>query len=366
MLRRKISLTLVVSMVAALHVPVDSLDDFVRAEMHTQQIPGVVLVVLKDGEVVTQRAYGVANIEFNLPMKTEDVFSIASVTKLFTTTAIFELVQDDKLHLEDKLTALLPGLPEAWKGITILHCLSHTSGLPDLYEGISNLPIAFTPTEAIQKIALKPLVFKPGEKSRYNQTEFLLLRMVIERVSGKPFEAFMAERIFTPLGMKTAQFADAKDIIPNKVTLYSRYIPDASRFEFVNRNGDGVLSDHQMWIVPNLYPESVKAGAGLVMNAPDLAKFDTALSAKTLLNEHTIEEMWAPVKLTDGGDGDYTAGWRRWVQNGKVIVGHAGGSGVEYDRIVGGHYSVILLTDCPGANTHSFALGVLRLYVPGL
>jgi hypothetical protein len=65
----------------------------------------------------------------------------------------------------------------------------------------------------------------------------------------------------------------------------------------VSRNGDGVLSDHQMWIVPSLYPESVKAGGALVMNAPDLAKFDAALSEKTLLNEHTIEEMWAPVKL---------------------------------------------------------------------
>lgn len=334
--------------------------------LRTQQIPGIVLIVLKDGEILTQRAYGVANIEFDVPMKVEDAFSISSITKLFTTTAVLELVQEGKLRLDDRVTALLPGLPESWKDITILHCLSHTSGLPDLYEGISNLPIAFTPAEAIKKVAAKPLAFKPGEKSRYNQTEFLLLRMTIERISGKSFEAFMAERVFNPLGMKTAQFADAKDIVPNKATLYSRYIPDASPFEFLNRNGDGVLSDHQMWIVPSLYPESVRAGGGLVMNAPDLAKFDAALSARTLLNGHTIEEMWAPVKLSDGRDGDYAAGWRRWVQNGKVIVGHAGGSGVEYDRMIDGHYSVILFTDCPGSNTHSFALGVLRLYVPSL
>ena len=229
-------------MVAALCARADSVDDFVMAQMRTQQVPGVVLVVVKDGEIVTQRAYGVANIEFNVPMKVEDVFTISSVTKLFTTTLVFELVQEGKLRLDDKVTALLPGLPEAWKDITILHCLSHTSGLPDLYEGISNLPIAHTPAEAVKKVALKPLVFKPAEKSRYNQTEFLLLRMTIERVSGRPFEALMAERIFTPLGMKTAQFADTKDIIPNKATLYSRCIPDASRFEFMERNGDGVLS----------------------------------------------------------------------------------------------------------------------------
>jgi CubicO group peptidase (beta-lactamase class C family) len=191
------------------------------------------------------------------------------------------------------------------------------------------------------------------------KTDFLPLRMVIERISGKQLETFMADRIFIPLGMKT------QDIIPNNATLYSRHIPDPSRFEFVNRDGDGVLSDHQMWIVPRLYPESVRAGVGLVMNALDLAKSDAALSAKTLLHVRTIEEMWAPVKLLDGRTGDYAAGWRRWVQDGKVIVGHAGG-GVEYDRLIDGHYSVILLTDCPGTNTHSFALGVLRLHVAGL
>jgi CubicO group peptidase (beta-lactamase class C family) len=176
-------------------------------------------------------------------------------------------------------------------------------------------------TEAIRTVALKPLAFDPGEKSRYNQTEFLLLRMAIERISGKQFEAFMADRIFKPLGMKTAQSADAKDIISNKLTLYSRYIPDPSRFESVNRKGDGVLSDRQMWIVPSPYPESVRATAGLVINAPDLARFDAALSTKTLLNEHTLEDMCAPAKLSDGGSGDYAAGWRRWMQNGNVIVG---------------------------------------------
>ena len=103
--------------------------------------------------------------------------------------------------------------------------------------------------------------------------------------------------LIQPLALKIAQFAEVKDIIPGKATLYSRYIPDASRFEFMERNGDGVLSEHQMWIVPSLYPESVRAGAGLVMNALDLAKFDAALSAKGLLNAHTLETMWEPGAL---------------------------------------------------------------------
>jgi D-alanyl-D-alanine carboxypeptidase len=157
-----------------------------------------------------------------------DVFPIASITSLFTATAVFELVQDGKIRLDDRIAALVPGLPALWKDITILQCLSHTSGLPDLYEASHILPIAFTPAEAIQKLAVKPLAFKPDEKTRYNGAGFLLRRIVIERISGKPFDEFMADRVFQPLGMKTAQFADARDVIPGKATMYSRVIPDAS------------------------------------------------------------------------------------------------------------------------------------------
>ena len=106
----------------------DGLNGYVAAEMRKQQIPGAVIVVLKDGRVVTQRAYGTANIEFGVPMKVENVFSISSITKLFTTVAVFELIQDGKL--DDGIGTVVPGLPESWKEITALHCLRHTSGLP--------------------------------------------------------------------------------------------------------------------------------------------------------------------------------------------------------------------------------------------
>jgi len=119
---------------------------------------------------------------------------------------------------------------------------------------------------------------------------------------------------FLCLGMTTARFADAKDIVPNKASLYSRYTPDQSRFEFADRNGDGVLSDRQMWVVSNLYPESIRAGAGLVMNALDFARLDTALSGGTMLNTETIRAMWAPVRLLDGQVGECALGWRRWVE----------------------------------------------------
>jgi D-alanyl-D-alanine carboxypeptidase len=361
-MKRQVALTMLL-LTAAVSTRADDLDDFVKGQMKAQQIPGIVVVVLENGAIVEQRAYGVANIEFDVPMKVEDVFPIASVTKLFTATAVFELVQDGRIRLEDKVSSVVPGLPAAWSDITILHCLSHTSGLPDLYEG-SFLPIAYTPADAIQKLAVKPLDFKPGDKTRYNDTEYLLLRMVIERVSGKTFEDFLAEHIFQPLGMKTAQFADARDIVPRKVPLYSRWPPDLSRREFEIRNPTDAAwpSEHQKWVVPLLYPESVRAGAGLVMSALDLAKFDAALSAKSLLKAGTLEKMWAPMRLSDGTVGDFTAGWQRLGQHSPAVIGHAGWSGVDYVRMIDGQYSVIVFTDCPGTFARALTIGILQLF----
>jgi CubicO group peptidase (beta-lactamase class C family) len=363
-LKSKIVLAILVT-ITAVPAHADRLDNLVNSQMKELHIPGVVIIVQHDGTVEEQRAYGLANIEFDVPMTVQDVFPIASITKLFTATAVLELVQDHKIRLEDKVSSIVPGLPSLWNEITILQCLNHTSGLPDLYEG-TILPIASTPEEAIHKLSMKPLAFRPGEKTRYNQTEFMLLQMVIEKVSRRSYQEFMADGVFQPLGMKTARFADARDIIPRKITLYSRLTPDASRLELETRNGIAVPSDRPRWIVPYLYPDSVRAGAGLVMSAPDLARFDAALTAKKLLSPRMLELMWTPAKLPNGLIGDFTAGWQYWGQEPhtkKEIVGHNGGSGVEYIRTVDGQYSIIVFTDCPEALTHIMAMGILNLYL---
>ncbi len=364
-MRRKIALTILL-LTTAVSTRADRLDEYVNRLMNEQQVPGAVVIVLRDGSVLEQRAYGLANIEFNVPMTVDKVFTMSGITGVFTSTAVFGLVQDGKLRLNDSISTLVSGLPDNWRNITILECLNHTSGLPNLYDGpFSSLPIAFNPAEAIQKLALKPLLSKPGEKVSYSLTDFLLLRLVIEKVSGVPFDEFMTERLFRPLGLSSAQFADARDIVSGKATLYSGFTPDASRLDFARRGGFGVRSDHQMWTVPFFCPESVSAGAGLVMSAQDLAKFDAALSAKKVLSGDSLGMMWAPTKVSNGAAGDYTAGWRQWGQEAPIpetIVGHNGGSGVEYLRLIGGQYSVIVLTNRGDSNVHAFTMGILNLY----
>ena len=109
----------------------DEVDAYIRTEMGKRKIPGVALAIVKDGRVINRQVYGKASIELNVPVKPTTVFLLASVTKVFTSAAILSLVEEGRLSLDDSITKLLPDLPRLWAPVTVRHCLSHTSGLPD-------------------------------------------------------------------------------------------------------------------------------------------------------------------------------------------------------------------------------------------
>jgi len=115
----RVSLFILVSLLTVPCLFADSVDDYLREQMNARHIPGLVLLVLKDGKVIKQQAYGLANVELGVPTRTDTVFPLASVTKVFTGTAVYLFVQEGKLHPDDKVTQLLPGLPNAWSEITV-------------------------------------------------------------------------------------------------------------------------------------------------------------------------------------------------------------------------------------------------------
>jgi CubicO group peptidase (beta-lactamase class C family) len=106
-------------------------DEYIRAEMQAQQIPGLALAVIKDGKTVIARGYGLANVEHQVPVKPETIFQSGSTGKQFTATAVMMLVEEGKLSLDDKITKYFPDGPEAWQKITVRHMLTHTSGMTD-------------------------------------------------------------------------------------------------------------------------------------------------------------------------------------------------------------------------------------------
>lgn len=130
----------------------DTLDDDIKNAMKKNNVPGAVMMVMRDGKVLKQQAYGLANVELPVPSKIIDVYPLASVTKVFTATVVLMLVQDGKLRLEEPIGEILPALPAKWHALTVRQCLTHSTGLPDIFEDDSPVPIAWEQAELIEKL----------------------------------------------------------------------------------------------------------------------------------------------------------------------------------------------------------------------
>lgn len=289
----------------------DEVDQYVEAFIKKRGIPGLSLAVVRDGKLVKAAGYGLANLELNVPAKPETVYEIGSISKHFTAEAILLLAEEGKLSLDDPLSKYLNDAPEAWKGITLRHILAHTSGLKD-WEAANALSYRreYTPEEFIKLMAPFPLDFAPGEKWAYSNTGYPLLGMVIERVSGKKFEAFMAECIFKPLGMNATRFNHPSHIVPDHA---GGYVEE-----------DGVLRKGEP-----LRPEVIAPNGGMLTTVLDMAKWEQVFYSERLLKRSRLEQMLSPVRLNSGatfnsGLGvflDTFRGHRLILHNGSTVAG---------------------------------------------
>lgn len=341
----------------------DEVDDYVRGEMRRRHTPAVALLVMRDGRVLKQKAYGLANVELNVPASEETLFQIASITKTFTAVGIMSLVEEGKFSLDDGVRKILPTLPASWGGVKIRHLLSHTSGLPDVSLGDdTDAVIAETRPEALKKLARMPFKSRPGAKWSYNETGYVLLGMIIEKVSGLSYEEFMARRFFRPLGMTRTIFGDDRAVVAGRASMYTRY----------ERQADEAPSPEGLWTYRNIYPSYTYMGAGLNTNVSDLSKWDAALSEGRILKPQTLEEMWRPVRLNDGRvfhlekNLAYSNGWLVYELPGHRAVGHSGSDATSYIRFLDDRLTVAVLTNCQGADPDSLALGVAAFYIPAL
>ncbi|HEX8723640.1 MAG TPA: serine hydrolase domain-containing protein [Pyrinomonadaceae bacterium] len=342
------------------------LDAYVRREMRRRHVPGLSLAVLRGGRVIKAKGYGLASVELGVPAGTETVYQLASATKVFTGAAVMLLAQEGRLSLEEPVTKLLPELPASWGAVTVRHCLTHTSGLPDAaLSDDTDEVIAPTRAEAIRKLAALPFLFQPGEKWEYSQTGYMLLGMIIERLSGVTFEEFLARRIFRPLGMSRTSFGDSIEVVPGRSSLYTRYVLDGGKLVDA--------PDRRLRTTRYVYPGYLHPGAGLNSTASDMARFDAALAAGRVLKRRWLEEMWTAAKLRDGrafrfddSTMGYGAGWLVDDAPGHKSAGHSGGDSTIYIHYIDDRLAVVVLTNYQGAHPDEIAGGVAALYVPAL
>src|SRR5215204_5380316 len=178
----------------------DTVDRLVAAEMARKHIPGVSLAVVRAGKVIKAEGYGMADLEHGIPVTPQTVFKIGSVSKQFLATGILILAQDGRLAIDDPVAKYYAGAPESWRDITLRHFLTHTSGV--LREGPAFDAFKVQPDSVVIQSAFpRPLEFPTGSKWQYCNVCYFTLADVIARVSGKPWDVFLAERVFRPTGM---------------------------------------------------------------------------------------------------------------------------------------------------------------------
>ena len=332
----------------------DSVDAFVRGFIGRHDIPAAAISVVHRGRVVKAAGYGVANLELGAAATGHSVFEIGSITKQFTAAAVLMLVEDGKLSLDDPLTRYVSGLPEGWSGIRLRHLLTHTSGLHD-WEGDTTFSLRreYTPAEFIAFVARHPLDFPPGSRFGYTNSAYPLLGMVVEMVSGIPYQRFVAERIFKPAGMVESRFRRAEEIVPHRASGY------------VDRN-DVLLNGEPL-------RPAILAPNGLILStAADMARWSIALTNGTLIKPASLNAMTTPVRFNDGssfsagGIGwffDAFRGHRTMLHNGSTAAGF---SSVIY-RYPDDDLSVVVLLNIDRFDiVNLLATNVASFYVPGL
>jgi len=313
--------------------------------------PGCAVSVAKRGEVVVSRGYGMANLEYSVPITPQTIFEAGSVSKQFTAAAIGLLAQDGRLSLDDEVRKYVPELPDFGTPIRIGHLLNHTSGLRSQWPLL--MLAGRSPGEAVHTVdeildlvkRQRRLNFSPGDEYLYNNTGYTLLGAIVQRVSGRSLAAFTAERLFAPLGMtRTSWRDDHTRVVKNRATAYAR-------------GKDGSM--HTAMSFTNVY-----GNGGLLTTVGDLQKWNANLDDPTVGGPALVEWLQTRGRLNDGFEIAYARGLQLLDYRGIREVSHGGataGYRAYLARFPDDRVSVAVLCNVSTADPSRLAHGVAEV-----
>src|ERR1700694_1530407 len=316
------------------HVNTDDLSaiDTLFAAYTGPAVPGASVIVIRDGQVIMRRAYGMADLDPRTRATPETDYRLASVSKQFTAMAIMLLARDGKLRYDQPVRTILPELPVGTRDVTIRHLLNHTSGLWE-YEDL--IPATRTAQlddrDVLALLAPKDsLYFAAGSAYRYSNSGYVLLGLIVARVSGMTFPAFLQSRIFAPLGMTaTVAHVEGADTVPRRAYGYS---PGVTGFTGTDQSvTSATLGD-----------------GGIYTNVDDMVRWDRALYGTELVDAAALKLATTPPVLPGGATTEYGFGWfidtyrgeRRWRHTGETS-----GFRNAIQRFPDRRFTVIVLTN---------------------
>lgn len=314
------------------------------------EVPGASVLVIRDGQPVFRRSYGLANLEEGIAATPATNYRLASITKQFTAACILLLAEDGKLTLDDPVKRWLPSLPAAADAVTLRHLLSHTSGLID-YEDVmpQNITSQLHDADVLRILENQDRsYFSPGSRYRYSNSGYALLALVVGRASGQDFAIFLRQRIFQPLGMdSTVALEEGRSTVARRAFGYSE------------------IDGH--WVRTDQSPTSAVLGdGGIYSSIDDLIKWDAALYDERLLKKSSLNLAFSRAASTPEPDVPfYGFGWRI---NGEMVW-HSGES-IGFRNVIVRYpkqrLSIIVLTNRNDPEPYKAALAIARHYLPGL
>jgi len=304
---------LVVAFAAALTVSQRAaVDALVTATMKTEHIAGATVAISIDGNVAYRKAFGFSDISSKAPATTDTVYPIGSISKQFTAACVLLLAQDGKLSIDDPLSLYVPGLPWADR-VTLRHLLDQESGIVDFRFGVTDYTGSLAQSAVIDRLKKTDLLFPPGSKYEYSNSNYYLLGMVVEKASGQTYEEFLRERVLAPAHLTSTYYNSASAAIPALA------------------HGSNATGDGPQPVAPENADWAFAAGA-LASTVSDVIRWDEALRGGKVLGPASLAEMFAPGTLDNGSPTDYAFGW--------VVVKHDGVPEIWHNGEVTGFHAM--------------------------
>ena len=257
--------------------------DKLLSEQFKTNETGCAALVARNGQIIYKKAFGMANLELNIPMQADNIFRIGSITKQFTSVAILQLMEQGKLSLQDDITKFIPDYPTHGHHITIEHLLTHTSGIQS-YTGMKDfgeiMRKDMKPEELVAHFKNQPMEFAPGTKWNYNNSGYFLLGYIIEKITGKTYPQYVEEVFFKPLGMANSYYGSDSKIIKNRASAYEK-------------GKDGFQNAEPLSM-------TLPYSAGSIQSTvEDLFKWHQAVHAYKLVKKETLDKAFTKYKLNN-------------------------------------------------------------------
>lgn len=287
------------------------------------QIPGLALAVIKNGEIIHKKNYGLANIEMRVPVTNKTLFPLFSTTKVMSVVAVYQLIEQNKLSLESLISDFIEDLPDSWKNVKIKNLLTHSSGLPDIVEYANN-----TEEDAKQKVYQDSIKFSAGKQFDYNQTNFWLLNRIVQKVTGKKLSDYIIETQF-PLSQKEAVAVFEGNNLKVVENLTYGYVNTANNEQILKRNWN--------------FPEHEYGAAALNLTLDAFVEWNRKLDNNKFISEQTKIQLLKPFDYEVKRD--FTYGLDLIKVKEEVSYGFSGGVSTAFRKFPSKKLTIILLAN---------------------